>query len=899
VQARTKSIMSKLGNQDREVQSAIKIGENNKKIIAATKAWCSHLIVEDKSAGLIHEMYGLPMNQNIHCPHATGGYGGMNFEWIAKDFIIENCKNCKYHKEVADRNFGRGVIAKHELYLTNLQVVETAKKAQKKKLYDEIQTADKLDYLKTSISHRSVFVIIYSVADSSLNQNEIAEKILEASKIAPSLFNSTAVDFLSLYFEDDFGDRLLKAVRNVASISNSVSDFTIERLRESIKNSKNIDDAAYLLSQIVTDDQVGNEIDLACKIIVDIQYVKPLGNAENYPTYPHTVDFIIRIYRQSKTIILDAIRAQLLIDDKLQRINICGLLRQISEKAPDIGLVFLNELMNSFEFQDDTYYDSADYNTCLTIVTLCRADADAVKNAVVNKLNVLSLGARLEVFHLIGMIVDEEDILIAYPEHCRELVAELFVKLYDKGCEKQTSQKILDTLSRISRESVLLIKFHFDSLIGYLVETQKQYNTFKWYLAELDKPDNEATTFNPYRGMNFLDVHSVEMGLARRIQDVEEILQTIIQEEENNLSDSILAVLLNLDSESDGHLKGRLIGLLRKSLTDRLKISQILPHLHGFLLDHKSIDVRDEALKFLNNLIDNHGQIVTQSLLDLIKIFIDDINNRIKARAVECFGSIAEAFPESLEQEDVGKYVKLLTNDYRIVHKAAVKQVYVLYPLLNSGQKQKVLGNLLALEDFYREENKDNEFCKDLIKLLLFITRENRKQYDFIVSKKLLKYTKSKEYYIILDTLERFTEIRRNHPHFSRTWLAEIIGFLKMTKPDPNSWNDSRTGFIEEIYSIGVEVIRLELDSINTFVKDRIQKEYFPDVFKMFNVLSYFNLHSSVQELSKCLESAVAKVKANEGILEINDLYLRACSLEVQVKDRLLTKEIIKSLQNS
>lgn len=888
--------MSKLGNQDKDIQRAIKIGENNKKIIASTNAWCSHLVIEDTSAGLINEMYGLPMNQNIHCPHTTGGYGGMDFEWIARDFILENCRNCKYHKEVSDRNFGKEVIAEHNLRTANLEKIENAKKTKKQKLHDEIQTADKKDYLKTSISHRSVLEIIYSIGDNSVNQSEIAEKILEASKVAPSLFNSTAVDFLSLYFEDDFGTKLIQAVRNVVLTSNAISKFAIERIKETIGNNKNIDDAVHLLSRATSNDQLVNEFDLANNVIVNLQYIKSLGSTENQPTYPHTVDFLLRVYTQSPETILDTIRAQLMVDNKFQRNNINSLLQEILVKTPNMGLLLLDDLINSFEFDDEANWDSADYSTCLTIVILFRTHSDTVKEAVVRKLKVLSEGARLEIFHLIGMIVTESDIVIGFAENCRELVAELFTNLYDKDCKKEISEKILDTLSRIGQDSVQLIKDNFDSLIGYLVDLQKQYKTFQWYLAELDKPNSQGTTFNPYRGMSFFDVHSTEMELARRIRNVEELLLTIIKEEENTLSDSILVVLLNLDSEQDGQLKGRLIRLLRKSLTDRLKISQILPHLYNFLLDHKSNDVRNEALKFLNHLIDNHTQVVTKSLLDLVKIFIDDKSNIVKARAIECLGSIAKVFPESLELEQISKYVNLLINEYKVVHKSVVGQVYVFYPLLTPGQKLTVLSGLLALENFYREENKDMKFCRVLIKSLLFITRENKRQYDFVVRETLLKYTKSSEYYTILDTLERFSEIRRDHPHFSRVWLVEILGFLKITKPDPYSWNDSRTRLIEEIYNLDVDVIMQELDLINTLVKDRIQKEYYPDVFMVFNILSYFNLHSALKKLSEHFQSEVANVKANEKILESIDLYLRASTLEEHVKNMTLDSQIINEL---
>src|SRR5687767_13474773 len=129
--------MSKLGNNNRQIERAIEMGRKNAKLIPEAKKWCSHLVVEDISGGMVHEMYRLPMNQNIRCPHTTNGSGGMNFEWIATDFILESCISCKYHNEVSPINFGRSVIAENEKRLLKEKEIDNEKRIKRETLFNE------------------------------------------------------------------------------------------------------------------------------------------------------------------------------------------------------------------------------------------------------------------------------------------------------------------------------------------------------------------------------------------------------------------------------------------------------------------------------------------------------------------------------------------------------------------------------------------------------------------------------------------------------------------------------------------------------------------------------------------------------------------------------------------
>jgi hypothetical protein len=872
--------MSKLGKTDYGIERAIKIGHNNQRVISDAKKWCANLVVEDRSGGIVHEMYGLPMMQNIRCPHAAGQHGGMDFESSARDFIVGHCRGCKHHKEVSTPNFGRTSIEQYERHLSQIEQLESQKRNQKQKLFSEIKDAEKKAYPKTTTSQRSILELIYSLSDDAVDKASIAEKILEASKIAITAFNTTVLDFISLYFEGTFGGILLRAATNVASTSN-ISSQCKERILEAIDTGAHLDDAVGLLSTITTDKDVPHHEDMLKKIISTIGYPKSLSHPENQVSYPNTIGFIIRAHGLMPVTVVDAINSQLTKPEKYYRNNVNGLIQEIAATSPKLGSLFLEGLLNSLEFDDDSYWDSADLSTCVSICALFRADPERVQNTVLTKFPTMSLGARVEVYQLLGMIAMDETVLATNPSYSEGIVERLIHDLLNKQTKPEEVEKIMNMLSRITRDSVSRVKDHFDSLLGYLVDLAKKQKTFLWYRDDLGKPVGEQASFNPYRGMNYFDVHSVETALTRNVRDVESLLKSIIEDDEHSRSASILGVVLNLESDSDGKLKARLVGLLRRSMSDPLEISRILPNVYSFMLDHKSLDVRNEGLKLLNRLLEDFSSLVTHSFIDLVFVFLDDTQNLIKTRAIECLGTLCKVSPEAVGQDHVVKYLKLLLNNYKIIHQTAVTQVYRVFPLLTATQKTSVLDSLLILEKIYFEEGKDDEFCKELVEVLLFVTRGNEKQLYYVVSDRLLKYSRSKEYYVVTDALKKLTAVRSSNPVFSDLWLKEILRFLNETKPDLYSSFDDRADFFEYMHDLSFDVLKNNITKIEEFVKDRIQQEVFTDVFNMFEILSYFNLHESVKSLAEILESRVVPTKANEWVLRANSSYLRSANMEV------------------
>jgi hypothetical protein len=92
---------------DREIKSAIEIGERNRDTSVLVRNWCAHArIVKFGGIGLIEQETGLPIGHHgLACDYATaGGMHTWDMRDAALDFYDRNCVDCKDRKPVGVPN---------------------------------------------------------------------------------------------------------------------------------------------------------------------------------------------------------------------------------------------------------------------------------------------------------------------------------------------------------------------------------------------------------------------------------------------------------------------------------------------------------------------------------------------------------------------------------------------------------------------------------------------------------------------------------------------------------------------------------------------------------------------------------------------------------------------------
>ena len=892
--------MTKQGNDNKSLEDAIALGKKNKELIPRVKNWCSNVQIDDVSGGLVAEMYNLPITLKISCPHASGGYQAMNFEWNAHDFIIDNCQSCDFHNEVHNKNFGREVIQKYKERQERLKELEKEELQKKQELKDQVESLIVKEKSKAEVTELSILNLIQAI-ENDKTRITTSKQILEASKLSPTFFGSIGLDFLSLSIDDkDIGAEILLVIQNVLRAGKTISTFCFERLKGAIEKGVHIDDAVGVLKFVIGEGDFNKYEPILNQIMDSLWYKRNIGDPyDSRPSYPNSISLLVEVHKKTPNLLFKLLDERLKINNKTTRINTNYLLQELIIANADTVKPHCEAIIKSLELEDDSYEDSADAITCITLSELYKSDQKLIISIVDSLFPKLTDGAKVEFIRFFEITLLKEEFVFESQEDAASIVETLLELVFAKGPTKELKKRVLSVLKDISKKRPTLISDSFDSLLGFLIDKIKASVTFKWYLSELEDPKGKISTFNPLQGMNYLDIQSEEMEINQSINKAESIISHLISNDVPNEGyKKIINIISSLKSSSDGLLKSKLIAVIRISVKDPIRLAEQLPSIYSFLLDTESKEVRYEAINFVSHLIEKYDQLVTHTLIDLIKVFLDDSDIGVKGKAIDTFSELTKKFPNQIEQGQINIILNDLLNSFVFIHKKAAGTAYKIFPFLSNDQKIILLNGILAQEETYYKKG-DFEYCKKLVEILLFLTKEKPKMYSKIVHDYVAKYCDSKDYYTDVDFIKKLSFIRSQNEEFNKVWLSRSLGFLFRTKPDyHNPSFDSRRDLFATMYNIPKQVIADQLEAIKKLTSQKIENGDFPDVFELFGILSYFRLYEALQELSNYFENTVQKNKSTEYATSTNKQCGKIADLELRVKNQQIDKSFINSLKN-
>ncbi|WKN32114.1 hypothetical protein PZB74_01945 [Porifericola rhodea] len=886
------------GNEDKMFKDTIALGNKNKGLIPRVKNWCSHIVIEDISGGLVAEMYKLPINLRISCPHATGAFKAMNFEWNAHNFIIDSCPACAFHNEVHKENFGREVIKEYQTHQEKLKKDENEEAQKKLELKEKVKSLIEKEKSKAEITELSILNLIQTISIDEDRKN-VAKQILVASKLSPDFFGDIALDYLSLFFDDeDIGIEVLKATQNVLHSEKTLPSFSFYRLKSAIEKGRHIDEVAGVLKSAIKGNDISNYESLLKQIMDSLWYKRHIGDPYDCrPSYPNSISLLIETHEQAPDLLFNLLDERLKINDKTTRINTNYLLQGLIVADSDSVVPHCETIIKSLELEDDDYEESADAITCLTLSELYMSDQNTVMAQVDVLYPTLTEGAKAEFIYFFELVLLKDDLGCEFQEYAESIIEKLLQTIFAKESTKELRKEVLSVLEEVSKKRPTLLSNSFDSLVGCLVDQNKAYSTFNWYLHELKDSDGKISTFNPLQGKSYWEIELERMGIEQAIKKVELIVGNLISNDiSSNIYHKIIETISNLDSSSDGLLKSKLIAVIRRSIKEPFQLAEQLPSIYNFLLDPNSKDVRYEAINFVTHLIEEYDQLVTHTIIDMIKVFMNDVDIGIRGKAIEAFGSVIEKFPNEVEEEQIQIILKSVVDSYVVIHKKAARLAYNIFPFLNEDQKLLLISRITALEKSYYVE-KEYIFCEELVNILLFLTRKNTKMYSQIVHNYVAKYCDSKDYYTDADFIKKLTFIRSQNDEFNKVWLEQSLGFLFRTIPDyHNPSFDSRKALLTTIYIMPKQIIVDQLNIIKELILQKIQTGHFSDVFELFGVLAYFRQYKLLQELSSYFDKTVQKNKSNESAIEKNEKYGKIADLELRVWNQQIDKTFLNSL---
>ena len=879
---------------DQQLKQTVAMGRANQALLPTLRNWCQHLLIEDHSAGLVAQTYQLPINLRLACPHSSGEYTAMNLEWIARDFILENCVGCTFHTEIFLQNFGRLVIDQHRLAEQEADRLVCEQASQRQALQDAIDNLVRKEQSQATITALSILKLVQrlQVAD---DRPDVAETILEASNLSPHYFGDVALNYLALYFDDPSGERLLQTVYQIQCNGRKLQTFAFEQVIAILKQGQYIDIAVGVFDKAVTSETLAEYEPLITQIIEQLQYEHHIGDPyDRQISYPNVVSLMSKLADTHQAIFRKLLRHSLQSEDKHARIKILGLLQELIPLVPQHILPLTEVIALSLDLPDDPYNDSADHATYQTLVLLYKQAPEEVMAVLQQVYSDLSPAGQEAMVKFYGRALSEKGLL--QQVHAEALVKWLITELIKKITNEEVQKKILEVIKCAVDDVPLLFNLYFEPLLGFLITSIGKYRTFLWYQEELKRPADQAITFNPLLGKHFTEILLLDSKYQHCLSDIEQIIQRLLKQGSSKLHHSVKNVFQGLNSPTDGNIKSRLLKVLRCSVTNPLSIGDLLPTIYSGLFDTESGDVRREAVRYLEHLLDKHPGLVTQTLLDVIKVFLTDPDISIRASAVQAYCSLIDRFPQQVDPDHTSTILASVTNEYRVLHKAAAQASYSVVPFLTSDQKRLLISGIIVQEQVYFKEQ-EFDYCEKLLDILLFLTQDNQRHFLQVVQKYVVKYCNCGHYYTELDAVKRLTGLAHDFLELQSTWLQQTLHYLIRVAPDFGVHSDYRNELFTVMYQLPYATLIAHQQELVHFVHMQTKASRFSDVFLIYAILGAQGLHTLLHELTQNFVQVVPANKSNETVLNTNNTFARLAKLESTVATGQVNATFVNSIR--
>jgi hypothetical protein len=889
--------MARKDHTKETLEEGIEIGRENADLIPGIKNWCNHIVLKDESAGLLAEVYGLPTTIAVSCPHASGGSTGMKLDWIAGSFIIENCIGCQFHQPITEPNFGMKVLAEKQRRDEEERINQQRKEETHRQLKESI---DAIVKLKKSRAHTTELSILRLAEELERNENKLvaANKLFESSKIDPGFFSPVCLEVLSVYFEDEeIGETCLKTVNEVFKIHQSFPDTIFQQAIRVLRTGKNFNGIALLIPYYTNGSNIKEHEETIHTLISCLSYTHFIGDPYDHPKdYASSIKALLHLISVDREYMHSLFQKLVLLEDSTTRINICGFLQDIMVDDSAFVMALVPELIRSFEYIDRAQYDSADLATAKTLGKLIKASPDAVYPDIKERISRLRNPGRDGAVRLYYFLLDDQEFSSKHQHFCQELIRELIGLAMSKTEPGFLHELYIDEVHQLRHGGIHLIEPHFDTLLGWLSKMIDDEKTFLWWREEIEKKKPEEwATFNPLRGKNFSELSSQHNRISREIHEIRDVIRDILKLYGAKHVDTVKSILTGLDSATQPKFKGTLISIVSNSISDSYLLSGFIPSLYNYLFDPHSVEVRDEAMKFLDRLAENNPALITQTLFDLTDIFLKDQQVAVRGIALEIQETLFLKVPERFNYANIDHIIKSMGDPYVYIHKKAARISETFFPVMRQEQKWATLIFLQQLLSIYKD--KGDEFAKDCVKILLGISEEFPGVFKKTIQEDVIGYCQSNEYYDVKEFVEILREICRAHHEYEDEWLKIVIDLFQKIPPGFRSDMEWRAELYKDIHKLTYGCMLRNIVTIEKFLNSRKDSDKF-DIVHMLHVLCYFEFHDKVISYVSGLPTKVQRVTATEGIFGYAELLNRFAEFEYGVSEGEFRTDNLKLIKD-
>ncbi len=598
-------------SEERHIAEMTELGVANRSTLEKAQNWCKHLSVQMESAGMLAHMTGLPIgSHNVSCQHAVGGIGGMNLPWILPDFVAGHCKDCPHHAPNGDQSWGLEIIRDAQKAIAEAAERQLIADQRVEELRSRLSSLPRQAKPKADITERRILEWIeklFSCAD-----NESGAALLEAANVAPELFRAAAVNALVAGAAvEPFGTRCLPVLAALAPHRADMDSQLGGVARSAIFVGRCLEDACSILTEVAHRSGTQAEPEIVTKVIELRNHIRPIGGwptkdpdcplVDLPPNYFASNRFLILAFDQQPKLLLGRLRAGLADNEKLKRVNVCGVIESLIADRPQLGGLLVEDLLESLKLDDDIYWESADGAACALLAEIFRHDPIRLDQLIANGLQgqkdeiqelyvdvyrrVMSGRWRQSRRELPDSECNEERSAILHAfNRCLNLV-------HDDRIGLDARNSLLAGVGQVCRKYPDLAITSFESLLGMLA-------TF--HIRELP-PDPPPRLLLPGEPVQPLELVAIEkrnrqMQWNQLKRSVLDCLEGLVQERPKQTLSTLCGSFNSLDSKIHAAFKAdilKLVGLASQNAANR---PAALPVLWKGLMDYDSVYVRAVAI---------------------------------------------------------------------------------------------------------------------------------------------------------------------------------------------------------------------------------------------------------------------------------------------------------------
>ncbi len=816
--------MARKKQQDWQIERSLELGRKNAALMPKVRRWCGNLNIEMTSAGLLAQMYNLPVGLlRVTCPHGNSFTESMHLDSVARSFILRNCAACPYHQEVSPDNFGRQVFEEQAKAEAGRQQAQERHEELKRQLQQHAQQSlATVDTPRQSIN--ALILALQDAEPSSPQYQDIADQLTQAAQIAPEHFSDEALHVLVNSLDERHRTTGLSVALQICVHRKNVPNFVFEAATQALTQLYDIggEAACGVLIERALHHKLSDVLPLLERILAVANYrladfmMSPF--IRDKPQFPNALKLLQIIFAQAPAAARQAFDARLRLDHKETKLNAAKTLQAMLPDTVEEILPLTGVLLYSLELEDDQDDMSADHEVCELLSHLYVYAPEFVGKKIDSFWPFASdevKGVLAKIYALIIRHASSEDRWSRplfpkdrYVEQAPVAMEKLYNATADIRLDVEVRHYISEKFEHAVKEFPQAMFNKLDRLLGRLAMIIREAEQVKTEKREAWEHLQNDTHF------------------SGSIRNIVKIIRTLIRHNPPSAFTLITRLLHELGSKDQERLKVELVGTLNEFGREDGLLTQLIPELYHHLVDYESNWVRSQAIDVMGDLLDYVPEAVPSNMIELVVIYLRD--------------------------------------PYVIIHKGAVRA------LAHTKLKRDAVGwdaltCIINLEHHYAQQQDQTRFLEDIVRTLASTFRDWPEIKQYIVTKLLPKYSRHQDKHFAEDMLVRLARSLKDYPKIAPEFVESAFEFLHNTRGNRHGRDDQYTDRFKiwhTLFNMPRELLGAHVHTMRQIALRNIEHDPL-ETYRVIELMSHAGLHEDAVATSDELLATVPDVKAN------------------------------------